>query len=212
MMMVINSLMICENSNFNWKNYPTQNWREIFIGVKCDQHIKRPSHKILDILEIGNFQKLGPLNPHTYWLLGPLLKMGHILGWPRIKGLMYQSSKAILSLGWEVWFKRMDPWPFEGTWWTNCYTRLEILAWSHSVFIQFSLCIKRRFMIPLLLSRIENYKLPNLKYRMSFYPIHSPTSHCISNNLHVTYLQISVKNSQISHQIFVSGLIFEKDC
>ena len=36
----------------------------------------------------------------------------------------------------------------------NLYTRLENLAWSHSVFIQFSFCRKRRFMKPLLLSSI----------------------------------------------------------
>ena len=38
----------------------------------------------------------------------------------------------------------------------NRYTRLENLAWSHSVFIQYSLCIKRRFMKPLLLFSIAN--------------------------------------------------------
>ena len=42
----------------------------------------------------------------------------------------------------------------------NCYTRLDNLAWSHSVFIQFSLCRKRRFMKPLLWSSI----LLNLNY------------------------------------------------
>ena len=38
----------------------------------------------------------------------------------------------------------------------NRYTRPENLAWSHSVFIQYSLCIKCRFMKPLSLSSIAN--------------------------------------------------------
>ena len=43
----------------------------------------------------------------------------------------------------------------------NRHIRLDNLAWSHSVFIQFSLCIKRRLMKPLLLSSITNYTLFN---------------------------------------------------
>ena len=42
----------------------------------------------------------------------------------------------------------------------NRYTKLEKLAWSHSVFIQFTLCIKHKFMKPLIL---EDYQkiIPN---------------------------------------------------
>ena len=54
---------------------------------------------------------------------------------------------------------------------SNRYTRLENLAWSHTVFIQFSLFIKRRFTKPLLLSNIKNCNSFNLKYWVSFYPI-----------------------------------------
>ena len=39
----------------------------------------------------------------------------------------------------------------------NRYTRLENLAWSHSVSIQFSFCRKRRFMKPLLLSSVDTF-------------------------------------------------------
>ena len=39
----------------------------------------------------------------------------------------------------------------------NRYTKLENLAWYHSVFIQFTLWIKHRFMKPLLLSSIKKY-------------------------------------------------------
>ena len=46
-------------------------------------------------------------------------------------------------------FSKVDP---------NRYTRLANLAWSQSVFIQFSFCKKKthRFMKPLLLSSIKN--------------------------------------------------------
>ena len=40
---------------------------------------------------------------------------------------------------------------------SNLYTRLENLALSHSIFIQFSFCRKHRFIKPLLLSNIKNY-------------------------------------------------------
>ena len=43
----------------------------------------------------------------------------------------------------------------------NRYTRLENLAWSHAVFIQFSFCRKRRYMKPLLLSSIKQLNLFN---------------------------------------------------
>ena len=42
----------------------------------------------------------------------------------------------------------------EGVCRTNRYTKLENLAWSQTVFLQFTFCIKRRFMKPLLLSRV----------------------------------------------------------
>ena len=40
---------------------------------------------------------------------------------------------------------------------SNCYTRLENLAWSHSVFWQFSFCRIHRFMKPLLLSSVDTF-------------------------------------------------------
>ena len=40
---------------------------------------------------------------------------------------------------------------------SNRYTRIENLAWSHSVFWQFSFCRKRRFMKPLLLSSVDTF-------------------------------------------------------
>ena len=36
----------------------------------------------------------------------------------------------------------------------NRYTKLENLAWSQTVFLQFTFCRKRRFMKPLLLSSV----------------------------------------------------------
>ena len=53
----------------------------------------------------------------------------------------------------------------------NRYNSLEILAWSHSVFIQFSFCRKQIFVQPLLVLSIRNCNLFNLKYKMASYPI-----------------------------------------
>ena len=53
----------------------------------------------------------------------------------------------------------------------NRYTRPENLAWSHTVFIKYSLCIKHRFMKPLFSSSIEN--------TVSFLSVHPPYSHPI---------------------------------
>ena len=65
----------------------------------------------------------------------------------------------------------------------NRYTRPENLAWSHSVFIQYSLCITRRFMKPLLLSSIANTEClffqsippsPNLNFISKSYHVNCP--------------------------------------
>ena len=62
----------------------------------------------------------------------------------------------------------------------NHYTRPENLAWSHSVFIQYSLCIKRWFMKPLLLSNIAN---TGCLFSQSIPP--TPTLNLISKRYHV---------------------------
>ena len=60
----------------------------------------------------------------------------------------------------------------------NRYTRPENLAWSHSVFIQYSLCIKCRFMKPLLLSSIANTQsippTPHLNLISKSYHVNCP--------------------------------------
>ena len=46
---------------------------------------------------------------------------------------------------------------FITAYYTNRYTKLENLAWSQTVFLQFTFCRKCRFMKPLLLSSIANF-------------------------------------------------------
>ena len=50
--------------------------------------------------------------------------------------------------------------PNIGLYYTNHYTRLDNLAWSHTVFYQFSFCKAFSFMEPLLFSGVENQAPP----------------------------------------------------
>ena len=68
----------------------------------------------------------------------------------------------------------------------NRYTRLENLAWSHSVFWQLIFCRKCRFMKPLLFSIFDTFNSLNPKYKLSFKPdTPPPPLNCPSTSSHV---------------------------
>ena len=75
----------------------------------------------------------------------------------------------------------------------NRYTRLENLAGSHSVFIKFSFCRKRRFMKPLLLFRVAIF---SSQYRVSFFNRYPPRNKV---SIFIFYLVFSFPTLLLTH-------------